>query len=149
MISLADFCSIVKHAPLISIDFIVEYHHKILLGQRVNKPAQGYYFTPGGRIFKNESLSSAIMRISDKELGRSLDIQQVQFHGVFEHFYDHSFIDNSISTHYVVLAYKYITDIKFTPPLTEHRNYTWLDLDNLMAHPIVHHYVKDYFRKGF
>lgn len=48
------FSELVKYAPLVAIDLILEdKEKKIILGKRLNKPAQGYYFVPGGRIHKN------------------------------------------------------------------------------------------------
>ncbi|EBV2538175.1 GDP-mannose mannosyl hydrolase, partial [Salmonella enterica] len=46
-----DFAAVVRTTPLISLDFIVENGQgEILLGQRLNRPAQGYWFVPGGRV---------------------------------------------------------------------------------------------------
>ncbi|EAZ9414948.1 GDP-mannose mannosyl hydrolase, partial [Salmonella enterica subsp. enterica serovar Typhimurium] len=40
-----DFAAVVRATPLISLDFIVENGQgEILLGQRLNRPAQGYWF---------------------------------------------------------------------------------------------------------
>ena len=60
-----EFLNIIDKTPLVSIDLIIENPQgKILLGKRCNKPAQGYWFVPGGRIQKNETLEQAIRRIS-------------------------------------------------------------------------------------
>lgn len=39
------FKTVIKCTPLISIDLIFKKGNKILLGRRVNKPAQGYFFS--------------------------------------------------------------------------------------------------------
>ena len=45
---------VVESTPLVSIDLVVRApDKKILLGKRVNRPAQGYWFVPGGRILKD------------------------------------------------------------------------------------------------
>lgn len=64
------FKSIIQHTPLISIDLIVrnEQGH-VLLGQRVNAPAKGYWFVLGGRVRKNETLDDAFVRLVREELG--------------------------------------------------------------------------------
>lgn len=50
------FETVVASAPLISIDLLVENEQgQYLLGLRKNRPAQGYWFVPGGRVQKNES----------------------------------------------------------------------------------------------
>ncbi len=47
------FKTIVANTPLISIDLIIQNSQKkILLGKRINRPAQGYWFVPGGRVRK-------------------------------------------------------------------------------------------------
>ena len=48
--------TVINSVPLISIDILLKKNDKILLGKRVNKPAQNYYFSIGGRVFKNETL---------------------------------------------------------------------------------------------
>ena len=54
------FKTVVDSTPLISIDILIKKGNKILLGRRVNKPAQGYFFSIGGRINKNETIENAI-----------------------------------------------------------------------------------------
>jgi colanic acid biosynthesis protein WcaH len=57
MLSLSHFKDLIENAPLVSIDLIVRQREGILLGKRVNRPAQGFWFVPGGRVYKNESLA--------------------------------------------------------------------------------------------
>lgn len=65
----ATFLNIVRDTPLVSIDLIIRNDQgAILLGQRCNKPAQGYWFVPGGRVLKNESLAQAFQRLCHEEL---------------------------------------------------------------------------------
>ena len=60
MLELDKFKTLVDIAPLVSIDFIIKNSEdKILLGKRVNKPAKDYFFTLGGRLFKNETINEA------------------------------------------------------------------------------------------
>ena len=55
-----DFAQVLRHTPLVSIDLIVrDRDRRVLLGVRVNRPAQGSWFVPGGRIYKYESLDAA------------------------------------------------------------------------------------------
>lgn len=146
MLNLETFKTIVENTPLISIDFIVKNsEYKILLGKRVNKPACDFLFTLGGRVYKNEKLEKAKKRILKDEVGLNLKDFNPIFLGIFEHFYDDSFVDDNISTHYVNLAYEinvsYIQDL----PKNQHNEYIWLSLDELMNSSVVHKYVKDYF----
>ena len=98
------FKTVIISTPLISIDLLVKKDNKILLGKRINKPAQGYLFSIGGRVYKNEAIDNAMIRIAKNELNFSLKLTP-SFIGVFEHFYDDS-IYQDISTHYVNLAYE-------------------------------------------
>lgn len=45
---------------------------QVLLGQRLNRPAQGYWFVPGGRIHKDETMTQAFARLTKEELGVEL-----------------------------------------------------------------------------
>jgi colanic acid biosynthesis protein WcaH len=75
---------------------------RFLLGKRINKPAQGYIFSIGGRVYKNEAIDNAMMHIAKKELNIELKLTP-RFIGVFENFYDDS-IYQDVSTRYVNLA---------------------------------------------
>ncbi|STJ10662.1 GDP-L-fucose synthetase [Escherichia coli] len=68
-----------------------------LLGKRTNRPAQGYWFVPGGRVQKDETLEAAFERLTMAELGLRLPITAGQFYGVWQHFYDDNFLPARIS----------------------------------------------------
>ena len=138
------FKTIVDSVPIISIDILLKKDNKFLLGRRVNKPAQGYFFSPGGRINKNESIYNAMTRIVSIELNIELRFIP-KFIGVFEHFYDDSIYKN-LSTHYVDLAYEY--EVKDIPdlPTEQHSEYKWFTIEELLESRQVHEYTKDYFR---
>lgn len=138
------FRTVVNSTPLISIDILVKRDNAILLGKRVNNPAQGYLFSVGGRVHKNEKINSAIIRIAKNEL--NIDLKSMpRFIGVFEHFYDDS-IYQDVSTHYVNLAYE--TEIKeeLNLPTEQHNEYQWLTIAELLKSEQVHRYVKNYFK---
>ena len=139
------FKTVVDSAPLISIDILIKKGNKILLGKRINKPAQGYFFSIGGRINKNETIDNAMARVALNEL--NIDLKSTpEFMGVFEHFYDDSLYEN-VSTHYVNIAYEY--EMEETPdlPAEQHSEYKWFTIDELLESKQVHKYTKDYFRK--
>ena len=138
------FKTVIDSTPLISIDILLKKDNKVLLGKRLNKPAQGYFFSTGGRINKNETIANAMARIASNEL--NLELKYVpKFIGVFEHFYDDS-IYKDVSTHYVNLAYEY--EVQEIPdlPTEQHGEYQWFAIDKLLESKQVHKYVKDYFR---
>ena len=138
------FKTVINSTPLISIDLLVKKDNKILLGKRINKPAQGNLFSIGGRVYKNETINSAMMRIAKDELNIELKLTP-SFIGVFEHFYDDS-IYQDISTHYVNLAYEIEIVEIFNLPTEQHNEYQWLTIDELLKSKQVHKYVKDYFK---
>jgi colanic acid biosynthesis protein WcaH len=144
MLNDATFKTIIDSVPLVSIDILFKKGGKVLLGKRVNKPAQGYFFSTGGRINKNETINNAMIRISLNEL--NIDLQSMpKFIGVFEHFYDDS-IYKDVSTHYVNLAYEYEVEEIPDLPTEQHSEYKWFTIGELLESKQVHKYVKDYFK---
>ena len=140
------FKTVVNSTPLISIDLLVKKDNKILLGKRINKPAQGYLFSIGGRVYKNEPIQQATARIAKTELNIELKLT-LKFIGIFEHFYDDG-IYKDVSTHYINLAYEVdINNEILNLPNDQHNEYQWLIIDELLSSKQVHKYVKDYFRK--
>lgn len=149
------FANIVANTPLISIDLIVKNDMgEVLLGERLNAPARGFWFTPGGRIYKNESIQSAFKRIAHDELGLITQIEDATFIGTFEHFYEDSVFGDHISTHYIVLAYTLSLPTTHSPLSTnhhllptniQHNAYRWQSIDALLSDPTVHTHVKWYF----
>lgn len=145
-LDLNTFETVIDSTPLVSIDLIVRNSAgEVLLGKRINKPAQGYWFVPGGRVYKNEQINIALARIAKSELGiEDTPIQQAQFKGVYQHFYDDSFVSNAISTHYIVLAYE-LTIESVALNIDQHSEYAWLNVETLLQNSAVHQYTKDYF----
>ena len=138
------FKTVVDSAPLISIDILIKKGNKILLGKRINKPAQGYFFSIGGRINKNETIDNAMARVALNEL--NIDLKSTpEFIGVFEHFYNDSMYEN-VSTHYVNLAYEYEVEEIPNLPTEQHSEHQWFSVEELLNSDQVHLYVKDYFR---
>lgn len=141
------FSTVIANTPLISIDLIVrDSDDKVLLGQRLNKPAQNSWFVPGGRVFKDESIEKAFRRITEDELGVLYDIKSASFKGIYQHFYDDNVFGDDFSTHYIVMAF----ELRLTnTPMTneQHEKYLWFSEDELLKSDDVYFYVKDYFDK--
>ena len=138
------FKTVVDSTPLVSIDILLKKDNKVLLGRRVNKPAQGYFFSIGGRINKNETIDNAMARVALNEI--NIDLKSTpEFIGVFEHFYNDIMYEN-VSTHYVNLAYEYEVEEIPNLPTEQHSEYQWFSVEELLNSDQVHLYVKDYFR---
>lgn len=138
--------------PLVSIDLVLrDAAGRILLGLRKNRPAQGFWFVPGGRVHKNETLDEAFRRLSLTELGCSLNRDHDRLIGVYEHFYADSvfgFDNASPSTHYIVLAYEITYEFlgQAAFPLTQHEKFHWWSIADALASSSVHENTKDYLR---
>ena len=142
------FLAVIEATPLVSIDLVVEDRQgRILVGQRMNRPAQGCWFVPGGRIQKNELLADAVLRISTTELGMALSINQAKYLGAFDHIYADNFAaQEGISTHYVALGYHiHIGDNFKIRSDDQHAAMQWLTRKQLLDQVDVHENTKQYF----
>ena len=150
MLSNEIFLGAVNAVPLVAMDLvIVRGGTEVLLGRRNNRPAQGFWFVPGGRIRKNEPMQQALTRVAREELGLDLSsLAHPPVHmGAFQHFYDDCFAgDVGVSTHYVVLgnlvhlpkgAVVAVAD-------TQHSALRWWPLEEALASDEVHRFTKDY-----
>lgn len=142
------FLKILEATPLVSIDLIIrDEAGRVLLGKRLNRPAQGFWFVPGGRILKGESIAEALARIAKAEL--AVGLRSCVLSGAFDHFYPDNFLGKpGISTHYVVLAYKCeLNDPKGIKPDSQHLDLRWWGVDDLLASSDVHQNTKAYFHR--
>jgi colanic acid biosynthesis protein WcaH len=148
MLPLATFKTVIASTPLISIDLVVKNSEgQILLGKRTNRPAKNYWFVPGGRVLKDESLDVAFSRLLKAEL--SSDKREVKFLGVYQHFYDDNATDENFSTHYIVLAYElFFNESIIKLPTEQHNEYRWFNQSELLNHDAVHKHTKWYFQEG-
>lgn len=146
-LSQEDFATVVRSTPLISIDLIVENARgEFLLGKRTNRPAQGYWFVPGGRVQKDEPLAQAFERLTQAELGVRLPLTAGEFYGVWQHFYDDNFSGSDFSTHYIVLGFRLkLNQADLALPDAQHEAYRWLTPEALIADENVHDNSRAYF----
>jgi len=145
-----DFATVVRSTPLVSIDLIVENARgEFLLGKRTNRPAQGYWFVPGGRVQKDESLTVAFERLTLAELGQRLPMSAGEFYGVWQHFYDDNFSGSDFTTHYIVLGFRLrVEQETLLLPPDQHDDYRWLTPDVLIADTLVHDNSRAYFQEA-
>ncbi len=156
------FLEIVQNAPLVSIDlFLRNEKGGILLGVRKDAPARGFWFVPGGRIRKDQTLAEAFRAIAKREAGIEVEIEDARFMGVFEHFYD----DNveglpGIKTQYISLAFE-VRGVDDSVRLSDadHSTSRWRGVDFVLKDPPaepggllqpgrwVHPYVKRMFEE--
>ncbi|WP_421132568.1 GDP-mannose mannosyl hydrolase [Alteromonas sp. A079] len=140
------FTTVIDSTPLVSIDLLVENTGgQVLLGYRNNRPAKGYWFVPGGRILKNETLKSAFERLTLAELGEKFDIKQATLQGPYDHIYEDSVFGDTPSTHYVAIAYRLKVEHIQNLPRDQHSRYMWLHPSDIMQRSDIHANTKAYF----
>jgi len=121
--------------PIACVDAIVIHKGKFLMGKRMNKPARGKWWFPGGRIFKGETLRHAVLRIVKGETG--LRARIVKCLGADEQFFKDGHFGTPIHTITVV----FLTTAKSLPThLTlesQHERFHWFSKIQKSWHPYV------------
>lgn len=94
------FEEIRKAIPIVCVDLVIPKDGEILLVKRMEPPAQGQWWTPGGRILKGETIEEASVRKAKEEV--HLDCRFRKVLGVTESIFDEVIINGkSISIHTV------------------------------------------------
>ena len=143
-----EYLYIVENTPLVSVDILIMCNNKYLLGKRQNKPAQGYYFVPGSRVFKNEPIKDAVYRVLESECNIKDRNLHPKCFGSYEHYYPDNFCGDSSSTQYFVYAHKIAiteTQKNLISQDTQHSRFEWLSETEILSRDDVHPYVKNYF----
>ena len=141
----ATFKTVVESTPLVSIDLCLVCEGQLMMGLRHHEPLKGEWFTPGGRLFKNERWQDGLARIAKAELGLTVTSDAFQLMGVWDHFYENSAINESVSTHYVNLPH--VCYLESYPELSldaQHESVRWFDIASItkdIGHQI---YMREY-----
>jgi colanic acid biosynthesis protein WcaH len=146
MLDTKTFKTVIENTPLVSIDLCLVCDGQVLLGKRANEPLKGEWFTPGGRIHKNEAWQDALLRIVKAELGLfDIKVEDFALMGMWDHFYNNSALDQDISTHYVNLPH--YAECKSKPQITlddQHGEFKWFDLSAVSNDEKSHPYIRNY-----
>ena len=146
MLDTQTFKVVVENTPLVSIDLCIVCRGEILLGKRNNEPLEGWWFTPGSRILKNESWQNCLRRVALSELRMPIeDIDTFTLMGVWDHFYPNSTFSQNISTHYVNLPHYIFFESK--PGVVaddQHVEFMWFDLEAVSNDEAFHPYMRNY-----
>lgn len=139
------FATIIQYAPLVSIDLCVVRGDELLLCMRDNEPAKGFWFTPGGRIFKGECWSAALKRVATTEIGLDTEDLKPLLMGIWDHFYDNSVFRMDVSTHYVNLPHLLCVSPSFSPELdSQHTSFLWVNMKEAHRNKLIHPYASKY-----
>ena len=145
MLTPATFKTVVESTPLVSIDLCLVFEGKLLMGLRKNEPVKGQWFTPGGRLLKNERWQDGLTRIARTELGLIVSSDKFQLMGVWDHFYGNSAVGEDIPTHYVNLPHVYYLERE--PEFfidQQHSLIRWFDVASI-SRDITHQiYMREY-----
>jgi colanic acid biosynthesis protein WcaH len=150
-LSHVDYHTAARLTQFVSLDLLIYFEGKVLLGLRKNEPAKDTFFVPGSKVYKGETLTDAVNRIAEMELGIKIDLSKIKKNGAYEHVYNNNYSDDSFGTHYVAFPIEYylnaderscIEDSVFN---TQHCEILWLTPTELLEHPKVHIFTKYYF----
>ena len=137
------YVKILDSIPVVTVDIAIfdNKKSKILLFKRQNNPLKNIYYTPGGRVNKNEHLNDAILRKSKEELGLDLKLKDLRYCGAIEEFFNNSnFEEVKNGTHHINFVYEFIMSNNININLDEqHESYKWFDIND----DKLHHYIKD------
>ena len=141
------FRTVISSTPLFSMDLIIRNSEgNFLLGKRTNRPAQGCWFVPGGRVMKNESLDAAFERLTLSELGMAISRHSAVLLDLYQHFYNDSVYGSTPDTHYVVAGY--LLDLNgpsiLDLPRSQHSEFRWWAPSEMLNDCAVHAHSRDY-----
>lgn len=142
------YLSVIKNTQLISVDLLVKCNGKYLLGKRNNNPARGFWFVPGSRVYKGESLATAVSRVMNSELGLT-NYTDCQLLGVYDHCYRTNFANTEFGTEYIVFAHMLdITEDEAKKIVTDdqHEEMAWFSESEILERADVHVNNKRYFQ---
>ena len=147
-LSQIDFLEVIKKTSLFAFDLIIKNKHgEVLLGLRNNSPAKGFWFVPGGRLYRNEPLDAGLKRILHSEIGCKFNnFSTISFCGLYDHIYDENFLNKSCGTHYVVCALEMIiSNSDLIIPDDQNLLLKFMSIPELLDSDKVHNYTKQYF----
>tara|TARA_R110002111_G_scaffold220251_2_gene282746 strand:- start:238 stop:717 length:480 start_codon:yes stop_codon:yes gene_type:complete len=152
MLKAPQYLEAVSLTQIVSIDLIIKKDDKYLVGKRRNEPARGFYFVPGGRVYKQESLKDGLTRLIREEIGETKF--EWEFRSIGDHCYKNNFLNakdvngNLVPQHYVCIAVDVLIQ-KLDEKIfrIQHDDSLWLTKKEILEHCDVHPFTKYYFVK--
>lgn len=142
-----EYATIVRNAPIVSVDLLVHHQGGLLLGKRENEPVKGEWFVPGGMVHKNEALDEAVHRVAIKELGTDVVIEGQL--GTFEHFYANAEVPDVDGKHYLATAYIVTLKSEVITPDDQHGSFEVFHSPFSELHDYVYRYIRELQSKGY
>ncbi len=78
-----EFKQIYSRVPRVTVELIVMTKQGIVLSKRAIEPEKGKWHLPGGTIFKGETVTQAVHRVAQEELGIRVSIKKLA--GIIEY----------------------------------------------------------------
>lgn len=129
------------HMPIPCVDIVIIHDGRVLLHKRSNKPAQGQWWFPGGRVLKGETLANAARRKMLEEVG--LMPQTLEYIGGDETLFDDGPFDGP--THTINSVFRAtVENIDHITLDTQASEWKWFTEADKEWHP----YVKAFHSKG-
>lgn len=127
--------------PISCVDIVLENNEKFLLLKRKEKPAQGEYWFPGGRLYKGETLVDCIKRKLKEEVNIE-EYELIEQIGAFETIFDDGPLETK--SHTINVTYHVTTNVtkiekndaffsdyiwasKNDPVITKHKYYNYIN----------------------
>ena len=136
------FRQIRESVPMVCVDFVCVHNGKVLLTYRTEEPKKGEWWIQGGRLQKNETLSTGLQRLAQREIGTSMKI--LRRVGVYEFFSDPT---TSITSGIHDVAICYLVEPKnsdFIIKLDEtHSQYRWIEKIEKTLDPYIKRVLED------
>ena len=136
------WADIVTHAPVPSVDLVVDCAEGVLLARRQNEPAKGEWFVPGGRVRKGEPIHQTVHRVAREELAVDVTIEAEL--GTYNHFYETADVPDAGGKHYVAHGYRVTPESESIELDDQHDDSDVFPADDLPElHPYVQAYLED------
>ena len=147
-VPIEEYARLMSVAPIPAVDLIVVRGGgtKVLLGRRTDHPAKGYWFVPGGRLLRDETVPEAVRRISCRELG--VELEAGRGLGVYHHRHPRDALGTAAGCHFVVFAVVVRwpeEENEVVPADGSHENFRFWGVPALLGHAAVHQLTKNYF----
>jgi colanic acid biosynthesis protein WcaH len=128
--------------PIFCVDVILKIENKFLMVKRTQNPAKGQWWFPGGRVYKNERLLSAVKRKVLEET--SLKIKHLEkIVDTYEIFFEEAPFNHNNGTH--TLSNCYLGEIRDYDQITlnkYHSKYKVFSNYGQTWHPYLKHCLK-------
>lgn len=126
---------ILENVPIACVDIALVFRGSVLLVKRIDAPAKGAWWVPGGRVLKGEMMRDTAERKAVEEVGIQVNV------GPIVHTDETIFNDGpfDIPVHSINSCFfVYPSDPEFSPSLDAHHDsWLWVDTIDSGLHPYV------------